>query len=234
MNAITDFSISADRPAQNPELLQLYSLATPNGVKISIALEELGIPYEVHRISIMDGEQFKPGFLDISPNNKIPAIIDPNGPGGKPVSLFESGAILTYLAEKSGRLLPAEGAARYEVLQWLSFQLGGVGPMFGQLGYFTKFAGKEIEDPRPRERYIAEGKRILGVIDKRMAGREWIAGEYSIADIAIVPWLQTLSGFYDVADLLGLDDFQNVTAYVDRFAARPAVTRGWAVPANPS
>lgn len=212
-------------------MIQLYSLTTPNGVKVSIALEELGLPYEAHRVDFAKGDQMSPEFLSLSPNNKIPAILDPDGPGGKPLALFESGAILMYLAEKSGRLLP-EGAARWEVIQWLMFQMGGVGPMFGQVGYFHHFAGKEIEDPRPRTRYYDESRRLLGVLDRQMAGREWIAGDYSIADIAICPWIRNLRDGYGAGEETGLNGMANVLVWLDRFLARPAVQRGLAIPAR--
>ncbi|SEM68062.1 GST-like protein [Pseudorhodobacter antarcticus] len=218
-------------PAKSPQLLQLYSLPTPNGVKVSIALEEMGIAYEPHLVDFATNDQMTPEFLALNPNNKIPAIIDPNGANG-PVALFESGAILIYLAEKSGQLLP--DANRYEVLQWLMFQMGGLGPMFGQLGYFHHFAGKEIDDPRPKERYRAEAARLLMVLDGALAGRDWIAGDYSIADIAIGPWLRTLRDFYKAGDIAGWQDLKNVPAYLDRFLARPAVQKGLTIPARPA
>jgi GST-like protein len=218
-------------PAKSPQLLQLYSLPTPNGVKVSIALEEMGIAYEPHLVDFASNDQMTPEFLALNPNNKIPAIIDPNGANG-PVALFESGAILIYLAEKSGQLLP--DANRYEVLQWLMFQMGGLGPMFGQLGYFHHFAGKEIDDPRPKERYRAEAARLLMVLDGALAGRDWIAGDYSIADIAIGPWLRTLRDFYKAGDIAGWQDLKNVPAYLDRFLARPAVQKGLTIPARPA
>ncbi len=199
MPDLSQFPITGRWPAQNSDAIQLYSYPTPNGVKVSIALEELGLAYEPHLVTLSDADVKSPEFLSLNPNNKIPAIIDPNGPDGTPVELFESGAILIYLAEKTGKLMP-EGAAKYEVLKWLMFQMGGIGPMFGQLGYFHKFAGSEIEDPRPRQRYINEAKRLLAVLDKQMEGRDWIAGDYSIADIAILPWLRGLE-FYGVKDV---------------------------------
>lgn len=231
MTNLADFSISTRWPAQNPNILQLYSLGTPNGVKISIMLEEIGLPYEAHKISFADNDQFTPEFLEVSPNNKIPAIIDPNGPGGEAVAIFESAAILIYLAEQSGQMLPTDPKQRLETLSWLMFQMGSVGPMLGQLGFFHRFAGKDIDDPRPKQRYVDEVKRILGVIEKQLEGRDWITGTYSIADIAIVPWLQTITKFYDAASLVELDTRKNVQAYIDRFAARPAVEKGWGVPA---
>lgn len=211
-------------------MIDLYSWPTPNGHKVHIMLEECRLPYRVHPINIGTGDQFQPDFLKISPNNKIPAIVDSEGPDGKPISLFESGAILTYLAAKTGKFLPKSDRAKFEVLQWLMFQMGGIGPMFGQLGFFHAFAGKEIEDPRPKERYRAEVARLLRVLDTGLAGRDWIAGDYSIADMAIAPWLRTLREGYKAADLAGWADLDNVPAYLDRFLARPAVQRGLVQP----
>ena len=227
---LSAFPITQRWAPRTPGAIQLYSLPTPNGVKVSIALEELALPYDAHLIDFVTNDQTSPAFLSLNPNNKIPAILDPGGPDGKPLALFESGAILIYLAEKTGRLLPA--ANRYEVLQWLMFQMGGVGPMFGQLGFFHTFAGKDIEDPRPKERYRAEAQRLIRVLDGALAGRDWIAGEYSIADIAIAPWLNTARSFYKVADITGLDDAKNVVAYLDRFLARPAAQKGLTIPAR--
>ena len=230
MTDLSAFPITKRWAPRMPGAIQLYSLATPNGVKVSIALEEMTLPYDAHLVDFATNDQTSPAFLSLNPNNKIPAILDPNGPDGKPLALFESGAILIYLAEKTGKLLPA--ANRYEVLQWLMFQMGGVGPMFGQLGYFHTFAGKDIEDPRPKERYRAEAARLIKVLDGALAGRDWIAGDYSIADIAIAPWLNTALSFYKVADIIGLDDALNVVAYLDRFLARPAVQKGLTIPAR--
>ncbi len=230
MTKIADFPINARWAAQNPEIIQLYSLPTPNGQKVSIALEEMGLPYEPHLVNFATNDQMSPEFLSLNPNNKIPAIIDPNGPSGKPLALFESGAILIYLAEKSGKLLP--DADRYTILQWLMFQMGGLGPMFGQLGFFHTFAGKEIEDPRPKERYRAEVERLLKVLDGALAGKEWLVGDYSIADISVGPWLATLRDFYKASDLVGWDRLKNVPAYLDRFLARPAVQKGRGIPAR--
>lgn len=226
-----NFPITKRWPPQDPRVLQLYSLPTPNGVKVSIMLEELGLPYEAHLVDFGKNDQMTEEFLSLSPNNKIPAIIDPDGPDGAPLPLFESGAILLYLAEKTGRFLP-EGVDRWQVIQWLMFQMGGVGPMFGQVGFFHHFAGKEIEDPRPRERYYTEAKRLLGVMDRQLAGRDWIAGDYSIADIALCPWLRTLRDFYGAREEVGFDGFTNVSAWLDRFLARPAVQRGLKIPAR--
>ncbi len=206
-------------------------LPTPNGVKVSIMLEEIGLPYEPHRVGFDTNDQMSPEFLSLSPNNKIPAILDPNGPEDQPLPLFESGAILIYLADKSGQLLAREGAARYETIQWLMFQMGGIGPMFGQLGFFNKFAGKDYEDKRPRDRYVEESKRLLGVLDKRLEGRDWIMGErYTIADIATFPWVRNLIGFYEAGDLVGIQNFPNVTRVLEKFLARPAVKRGLEIP----
>ncbi len=218
-------------PARHPDRLQLYSLPTPNGVKVSIALEELGLPYEAHRVSFDSNDQLSPEFLALNPNNKIPAIIDPNGPGGQPLPLFESGAILWYLAERTGRLLPADPARRYETLQWLMFQMGGVGPMFGQVGFFNKFAGREYEDKRPRDRYVAESRRLLGVLDKHLTAKAWMMGDdYTVADIAIFPWVRNLVGLYGAAELVGFADFANVARVFEAFLARPAVQRGLTIP----
>jgi len=226
MTKVSDFSITSGRWAmRTPGAIQLYSFPTPNGVKVSIALEELGLPYDAHTVSILKNDQFDPDFLAISPNNKIPAILDPEGPGGAPITLFESGAILVYLADKTDRLIP-QGVGRYEVLQWLMFQMGGLGPMFGQLGFFHSFAGKDIADPRPKERYRAEAARLLKVLDQQLEGREWVAGDYSIADIAIAPWLRTLRDYYGAGEITGVFDLAHVPGYLDRFLARPAVERG--------
>ncbi|GKT23559.1 glutathione S-transferase N-terminal domain-containing protein [Acidovorax sp. SUPP3334] len=223
--------IAAKWPASHPERLQLYSLPTPNGVKVSILLEELGLPYEPHLVRFDTNDQLSPEFLSLNPNNKIPAILDPDGPGGQPLALFESGAILFYLAEKTGRFLPKDPAARYETLQWVMWQMGGVGPMFGQLGFFHKFAGKDYEDKRPRDRYVAESKRLLGVLEQRLSGRAWIMGDdYSIADIAVFPWVSNLIGFGEARDLVGFGDFPQVQRVLDAFVARPAVARGLEIP----
>ncbi|MDP2493592.1 glutathione S-transferase N-terminal domain-containing protein [Shimia thalassica] len=229
MKSVTEHPINGRWPAANPEVLQLYSFPTPNGVKVSIMLEEIGLPYEAHKVGLSDADVKSPEFLSLNPNNKIPAIFDPNGPDGSPVALFESGAILLYLGEKTGKLVGSSASEKAVITQWLMFQMGGVGPMFGQMGFFTKFAGSEIEDPRPRERYIAESKRLLAVIEKQLEGQDWIAGEYSIADIAIAPWLKALA-FYEAEELLGLDSLPNVQAYIARFSARPAVQRGATIP----
>jgi GST-like protein len=234
MSDLSQFPITRKWPAQHPERLQLYSLPTPNGVKAAIMLEETGLPYEVHRVAFDKNDQLSPEFLSLNPNNKIPAIIDPDGPGGKPLPLWESGAILVYLAEKTGKLLPADPALRYQTIQWLMFQMGGLGPMFGQLGFFHKFAGKDYEDKRPRDRYVAESKRLLGVLDRQLEGRSWIMGEeYTIADIATFPWVNNLVGFYGAGELVGYQDFANVARVVKAFVARPAVARGLQIPPAP-
>ena len=231
MSDLSVFPVTKKWPAQHPERLQLYSLPTPNGVKASIMLEEIGLPYEVHLVSFDTNDQMTPEFLSISPNNKIPAILDPQGPDGKPLSLFESGAILIYLADKSKLFIPQDPAGRYETIQWLMFQMGGIGPMFGQLGFFNKFAGKDYEDKRPRDRYVAEAKRLLGVLDRRLEGRSWVMGDaYTIADIAIFPWVRNLIGFYEAGELVGIADFSNVTRVLDAFVARPAVAKGLDIP----
>lgn len=230
---LSAFPITRKWPAQHPERLQLYSLPTPNGVKVSIMLEEIGLPYEPHLVSFERNDQLSPEFISLSSNNKIPAILDPNGPGNKPLALFESGAILIYLAEKTGQLLSADPAQRYETLQWLMFQMGGVGPMFGQLGFFHKFAGKDFEDKRPRDRYVNESKRLLGVIDKHLDGKDWMVGNsYSIADIALFPWIANLIGFYGAGELVEYKQFKNVARVLAQFQARPAVQRGLNIPAR--
>jgi GST-like protein len=225
------FPITHKWPAQHPDRLQLYSLPTPNGVKVSIMLEETGLPYESHRVSFETNDQLSPEFIGTFSNNKIPAILDPNGPGGQPLALFESGAILLYLAEKTGRFLPANPAARYETIQWLMFQMGGIGPMFGQVGFFTVFGGKDFEDKRPLDRYATESKRLLGVLNQRLATRAWVMGEdYTIADMAILPWVRNLIERYHAGALVGIQDFPHVTRALAGFVARPAVARGLVVP----
>jgi GST-like protein len=223
------FPITRRWPPRDNGVIQLYSYPTPNGAKVSIALEELGLPYEAHKVTLADADVKSPEFTSLNPNGKIPALIDPNGPEGRPIGLFESGAILLYLSEKTGKLAGTTAAERWDVTQWLMFQMGGVGPMFGQLGFFVKFGGKDVADPIPRERYVGEARRLLGVLDRHLEGRDWIAGDYSIADIAIAPWLRGLD-FYGARDLVGWSGFANVTAYLDRFLARPAVQRGLDIP----
>ncbi len=233
MSDLSAFPITKRWPAQHPDRIQLYSLATPNGVKISIALEEMGLPYEAHFVSFGTADQKTPEFLSLNPNNKIPAIIDPDGPGGKPLPLFESGAILLYLAEKTGKLIPADPAERIECIQWLMFQMGGIGPLFGHFGHFFKFAADKISDPYPTDRYTAEVQRLLSVLEGRLDGRDYImGGQYTIADIAIFPWVRVLSGFYDAAEKLGLSNYPKAMAHVDRCEARPAAKKGLATPAR--
>lgn len=231
MPDLSAFPITRKWPAEHPDRLQLYSLPTPNGVKVSIMLEELGLPYEPHLVSFERNDQLSPEFLSLNPNNKIPAILDPNGPDGKPLALFESGAILVYLADKTDSLIAPGASGRYETLQWLMFQMGGIGPMFGQIGFFNKFAGKDYEDKRPLQRYVDESKRLLAVLDRHLEGRDWIMGErYTIADIATFPWIRNLVGFYEAGDLVGFENFQNVKRVLERFLARPAVQRGLTIP----
>ena len=235
MPDLSAFPIALEYPAEHPDRLQLYSAPTPNGVKVSIMLEETGLPYEPHFVNIMENRSHTEAFTSLNPNGKIPAILDPDGPGGKPLPLFESGAILLYLAEKTGRFLPADPAARWETVAWLMFQMGGLGPMFGQLGYFNKFAGREIEDKRPLERYVGEAKRLLGVLEARLAdGRDWIiGGDYTIADISMLGWVRNLITFYEARALVGFDGFPAVAAWLERGLARPAVQRGLTIPKRP-
>ena len=228
MTDLSAFPVTGRWPAQHPERIQLYSLGTPNGQKVSIALEELGLPYEFHRVDIMTNDQFTPEFLSINPNNKIPAILDPDGPGGQPMPLWETGAILIYLADKTGRLLPQDPVQRYQTIQWLMWQMGGVGPMFGQVGFFYRYGGKDFEDKRPLERYGNETRRLLGVLDQRLEGRDWVMGDYSVADIAIFPWVRCMRDVYQAAELVGIDEFRNVLRVLEAFLARPAVQKGLA------
>ena len=233
MADLSTFAITRRWPAKHPDRLQLYSLPTPNGVKVSIMLEETGLPYEPHLVDFNTNDQLSPEFLSLNPNNKIPAIIDPNGPEGAPLPLFESGAILLYLAEKTGKLLPRAAGARYQCLQWVFFQVGGIGPMFGQLGFFHKFAGREWEDKRPRDRYVAESRRLLKVVDRHLESRDWMmGGEYSIADIAIFPMVRNLVGYYGAGELVSFGEFRNVARALEAFLARPAVARGLSIPAR--
>jgi GST-like protein len=231
MSDLSAFPITRRWPALHPDRLQLYSLPTPNGVKVSIMLEETGLPYEPHLVTFDANDQMTPEFLSLNPNNKIPAILDPDGPGGKPLPLFESGAILIYLAEKTGQLMPRDPAGRYQTIQWLMFQMSGVGPMFGQVGFFNKFAGKDYEDKRPRDRYVAESKRLLRVLELQLAERAWIMGDaFTIADVATFPWINNLIGFYEAADLVGITNFPHVARALRAFMARPAVIRGMDIP----
>ncbi|HTU12371.1 MAG TPA: glutathione S-transferase N-terminal domain-containing protein [Allosphingosinicella sp.] len=232
MADLSAFPITTRWPARHPDRIQLYGLPTPNGVKVSIMLEETGLPYEPHLIDIMKNESWTPEYLSLNPNGKIPAIIDPDGPGGRPLGLFESGAILIYLAEKSGKFLAADPATRYQTIAWVMWQMGGLGPMFGQLGFFHKFAGKDYEDKRPRDRYAAESKRLLGVLETRLEGRDWIMDEYSIADIATLGWVRNLIGFYEAREIVDYDSLTNVPAWLERGLARPAVQKGLTIPAR--
>ena len=231
MADLSAFSITQRWPAQNPSVIQLYSFPTPNGVKVSIALEEMGLAYEPHLVTLSDADVKSDAFLSLNPNNKIPAIVDPNGPDGA-IGLFESGAILLYLAEKSGKFIGSSAADKHKITQWLMFQMGGLGPMFGQMGFFYKFGGSQIEDPRPRERYRDEAIRLLAVLDKELDGKDWIAGDYSIADMAIAPWVNALE-LYGTKDVVGYHDLKNVPAYVERFFARPAVEKAKNIPPRP-
>lgn len=234
MPGLSRFPIARRWPAQHPDRLQLYSTPTPNGVKVSIMLEEIGLPYEPHFVDIGADESHTDEFVALNPNGKIPAIIDPNGPGGAPLGLFESGAILLYLADKTGQLMPAEPAARWETIAWLMFQMGGLGPMFGQVGYFNKFAGKAIEDKRPLQRYVGEAKRLLGVLEGRLGTREWIMdGDYTIADVSMLGWVRNLITFYEARELVDFDGFPAVAAWLERGLARPAVQRGLQIPQRP-
>ncbi|GAB1578007.1 glutathione S-transferase N-terminal domain-containing protein [Bordetella petrii] len=224
---LPDHPIFARWPARHPDRLQLFSLPTPNGVKVGIMLEETGLAYEAHRIDIAANESHEPAFLALNPNGKIPAIYDPHGPGGRPLALFESGAILIYLADKTGRLLSTDPAARYETIQWLMWQMGGVGPMFGQVGFFNKFAGKEYADKRPLERYARESARLLGVLDARLADRDWVMDDgYSIADISLLGWVRNLIGFYEAGEIVGFDRYRHVQRWLAQGLARPGVQRG--------
>ncbi len=231
MTDLSQFPVTRKWPAQHPDRIQLYSLPTPNGIKVAVMLEETGLPYEPHLVRFETNDQMSPEFLSLNPNNKIPAILDPNGPDGQPLGLFESGAILLYLAEKTGRFLLPGAAGRYETIQWLMFQMAGVGPMFGQVGFFHKFAGKDYEDKRPRDRYVGEARRLLGVIDRRLEGRTWMMGDtYTIVDMAVFPWVRTLVGFYDAGELVGIKDFPRVIRTLEAFLARAAVIRGLDIP----
>jgi GST-like protein len=231
MPDLSAFPITQRWPAKHPDRLQLYSLPTPNGVKVSIMLEEIGLPYEVHLVDFNKDDQHTPEFLSLNPNGKIPTILDPNGPGGEPLPLFESGAILQYLAEKTGKLLPVDAARRYQTIQWVHFQMGGIGPMFGQVGFFNKFAGREYEDKRPLQRCVAESKRLLGVMETHLAGRQWIMDdEYTIADISMLGWVRNLIGFYEARELVEFDSFREVPAWLERGLARRAVQCGLIIP----
>jgi GSH-dependent disulfide-bond oxidoreductase len=211
-------------------MIDLYTSSTPNGWKASVALEEMALPYEVHPVSLSKGDQKQDWFLKINPNGRIPAIVDRDEDN---FAVFESGAILIYLAEKCGKLMPKDVKGRSLVIQWLMFQMGGIGPMFGQVGFFHKFAGKEYEDKRPRDRYIAESRRLLNVLNDRLSERQWIMGDtYSIADIATFPWVRNLIGFYEAGDLVGFGDFAHVKRALEMFVERPAVVKGLNIPSR--
>jgi GST-like protein len=232
---LASFPITKRLPAKHPDRLQLYSLPTPNGVKVSILLEEIALPYEPHLVDFGKDDQKTAEFVSLNPNGKIPAILDPNGPGGKPLALFESGAILQYLAEKTGKLLPSDPARRWQAIQWVHFQMGGIGPVFGQVGFFNKFAGKAFEDKRPLQRYVDETKRLLGVMDSQLAGRQWFMDdEYTIADVSMLGWVRNIIGFYEARDLVGFDALKNVPGWLERGLARPAVQRGLTIAARPA
>jgi GSH-dependent disulfide-bond oxidoreductase len=231
VTSLSGFPITKRWPALHPDRLQLYAMPTPNGVKVSIMLEEIGLPYEPHLVDFAKNDQKTPEFLSLNPNGKIPAIIDPDGPGGKPLGLWESGAILAYLAEKTGKLIPQDPVRRLETLQWVHFQMSAVGPMFGQVGFFHKFAGKDFEDKRPRDRYVAETRRLLGVMDGRLNGKQWFMDDdFTIADISMLGWTRGLVEFYGAGDLVGFTDFAHVDAWLKRGLERPAVQRGLNIP----
>jgi len=231
MNDLSRFFVTQKWPAAHPDVLQLYSLPTPNGVKVSIMLEEIGLPYEPHLVDFNTNDQLSPEFLSLNPNNKIPAIIDPNGPDNKPIALFESGAILLYLADKTKKLIPTDAVGRYHTIQWLMFQMGAIGPMFGQVGFFNKFAGKDYEDKRPRDRYVDETKRLLKVLNQQLANGPWLLGDaYTIADIATFPWVRNLIGFYEAGDLVGIENFPHVNRSLNVFLSRPSVIKGLTIP----
>ncbi len=231
MTDLSVFPVTRKWAVKDPTKLQLFSFPTPNGQKVSIMLEEIGLPYEAHRVTLADADVKSPEFLSLNPNNKIPAIIDPDGPDGRPIRLFESGAILVYLAEKTGQLYGRTAAERYHILQWVMWQMGGVGPMFGQFNFFVRFGGKDIEDPRPRQRYVDESRRLLQVLEGALEGKEWVAGDYSIADVALGAWVSSMAD-PAAAALVGWDDLPNVRGFVERFQARPAVQRGKNIPAR--
>jgi GST-like protein len=229
------FPIARHWPAQHPDRLQLYSFPTPNGVKVSIMLEEIGLPYEAHLVNILKNETKSEEFLALNPNGKIPVMIDPHGPDGKPIGLFESGAILIYLAEKTGQLIPMDPAGRYEAMQWVFFQMSAIGPMFGQVGFFHKFAGKDYEDKRPLKRYADETKRLLNVMEIQLKrGGPWMMGEdYTIADVSMIGWVRGLVHFYEAGHVVDWHEFEHVQAWLDRALERPAVQRGLNIPPRP-
>lgn len=233
MPHLSAFPITQRWPASHPDRLQLYAAPTPNGVKVSIMLEETGLAYEPHLIDISNGESKDPAFVSLNPNGRIPAIIDPAGPDGAPIAVWESGAILLYLAEKTGQLISSTPAKRYETLTWLFFQMSGIGPIFGQLGFFLRWGGKDYDDKRPQQRFADESKRLLGVLDRQLDGRDWIVDDYSIADVATLGWVNAMVGTYAAGDILGVGDYANVQAWLARGLARPAVQRGLQIPARP-
>jgi GSH-dependent disulfide-bond oxidoreductase len=231
MKDLSAYAITKKWPPRHPERIQLYSLPTPNGVKVSIMLEETGLPYEPHLVDFATNDQKSSEFLSLNPNGKIPAVLDPNGPEGRPFCLFESAAILIYLADKTGQFMPMDAAGRYETIQWLMFQMGGIGPTFGQVGFFHKFAGKDYQDKRPLQRYVGESKRLLGVLNQRLESNEWLMGkDYGIADMATFPWIENLIGFYNAGDLVGMADFAHISRALNAFTRRPAVILGSAIP----
>lgn len=224
---LQDFPIAACWKPQNRHVLQLYAYPTPNGLKVSIALEELAVPYEAHCVLL--SETRTPAFLSLNPNNKIPAIVDPNGPGSSALGLWESGAILLYLAQRYDGLLPCDEALKYQAVQWVMFQVSGIGPMFGQFEYFTKFAGKAIEDPRPRERFTLEGQRLMQVLENHLGNRQWMMGdEYTIADISIFPWIRSARDYFDAGTAFRFDQAPNTMAWLERCLSRPASAAGLA------
>ncbi len=232
---LDQFDITKRWPAKDPSVIQLYSFPTPNGIKVSTMLEETGLPYEAHLVSFSENDQFTPEFLSLNPNNKIPAIIDPDGPGGKPLGLWESGAILLYLAEKTGKFLSPDPAERYQTIQWLMWQMGGVGPMFGQFGHFHAADGQHIDDKYAWRRYKEETQRLLDVLDDRLEGRNFIMGDaYTIADIAIWPWVRVLSGHYKAFDLLEMEDVENVNRWFEACSTRPASLKAINIPPRPT
>ena len=230
--SLKDHPISARWKPADPSILQLYSFPTPNGVKVSIMLEETGLAYEPHLVTLSDDDVKSDEFLALNPNGKIPAIIDPDGPNGEPLSLFESGAILIYLAEKTGKFLSPDPALRHQTIQWLMFQMGGVGPMFGQYGFFAKFGGKSVESPIPRERYRSEAVRLLNVLERRLDGNEYLVGDYSIADMATFPWVRGAKLFYEAEEAFEMASMPNVAQWLERCVARPAAVRGLEIPAR--
>jgi GST-like protein len=234
MPELSSFPITERWPASDPHLLQLYAAPTPNGVKISIMLEEIGLPYEPHFIDIGIGEAKDPAFVSLNPNGRIPAIIDPMGPSNKPIGLWESGAILVYLADKTGQLLPSDPGKRYEVLSWVLFQASGLGPTFGQLGYFLRRGDSDGDHKHSQRRFADEAKRLLRILDVQLAGRDWIADDYSIADIATLGWVNGIINRYDAGELLRFEEYANVQGWLDRGLMRPAVQRGLNIPARPA